>query len=134
MSRSLLLTIGLVVVLAAPASADEKASARQAAEKAKEALQASLADESASRADRYEAYQDFKAELGDLEKEDKKAVEAAYAESGLQKNTADALRRSTLPAMGWLMGFFGASLLWGGFMVCVAIAMRSGKKVDPDAE
>ena len=44
------------------------------------------------------------------------------------------LRRETLPVTGWIMGFFGASLLWGGFAVCVAIARKTGRHIDPEAD
>lgn len=47
-----------------------------------------------------------------------------YAE--IQALVADKLRRDTLPTSAWLMGFFGASLLWGGFAFCVGVARKKG--------
>ena len=45
----------------------------------------------------------------------------------VQTRVADALRRDELSLSEILMGFFAASLLWGGFAVTVTIALRSEK-------
>ena len=45
----------------------------------------------------------------------------------VQTRVAAALRRDQLSLGAILMGFFAASLLWGGFAVTVTIAMRSEK-------
>jgi hypothetical protein len=97
----------------------------------------------------YEAYKGYKTSMEDLGKEIKAAKRAARdgdeaerkrlaaleAEMGrcgnaygrMQKNVADALLRKSVPASGWIMGIFGALLLWGGLATCMGIAIRSGK-------
>ena len=45
----------------------------------------------------------------------------------VQTRVAAALRRDQLSLLEILMGFFAATLLWGGFAVTVTIAMRSEK-------
>ena len=99
--------------------------------------------------EQYEAYKGFQASMEDLGKEIKAAKRAARdgddeARSRLaalevesrkcgesygriQENVAAALLRESVPASGWVMGIFGALLLWGGFAICVGIAIRSGK-------
>lgn len=78
-------------------------------------------DASASWDERYEAYKEAKAAL---ETGDEKCV-AAY--EAIRSDVADGLRRDAVPGIGWVMGLFGACLLWGGFSVCCVIAIRSGK-------
>ncbi len=51
----------------------------------------------------------------------------------VQTRIATSLRRSNLSLGAWLMGFFAASLLWGGFAVTVTIAMRSEKQKQKEA-
>ncbi len=109
-------------------------------------LNATLDDDDAKWKDHWKAYRAFMARR-DMLGEDKKANDEALAaraaaelEAGmalyepLQGRVADAVRRSTLPWSGWIMGFFGASLLWGGFAVCVAIAIKDPVKIKDDAE
>ena len=61
----------------------------------------------------------------DAVKAKKEAAAAAY--QGIQSRVAEVLRRDSLSVGAWLMGFFGATLLWGGFAFCVGVARRSGK-------
>ena len=58
-------------------------------------------------------------------KAQKQAALTAY--EGIQKRVAEALRRDSLSVGAWLMGFFGASLLWGGFAFCVGVARKAAK-------
>ena len=59
------------------------------------------------------------------------ACAEAYKE--IQPDVAAALRRDSVPLGGWLMGIFGALLLWGGMIFCIGIAMKSGKSgTEPD--
>ncbi|MHC4549802.1 MAG: hypothetical protein ACYTEZ_13600 [Planctomycetota bacterium] len=86
-----------------------------------QALQARIQDASASWDERYDAYKEAKAAL----KNGDAACQAAYA--AIRADVAVGLRREEVPSSGWLMGLFGACLLWGGFSVCCIIAIRSGK-------
>jgi hypothetical protein len=71
--------------------------------------------------ERYEAYKEVKEAL---EGGDEKC-QAAY--EAIRADVADGLRRDGVPGSGWVMGLFGACLLWGGFSICCLIAIRSGK-------
>jgi hypothetical protein len=89
--------------------------------KAVGALAQKTLDRSASWNERYEAYKDAKTAL---ETGDEKCL-AAY--EAIRTDVADGLRREAVPASGWLLGLFGACLLWGGFAVCCVVAARSGR-------
>lgn len=70
--------------------------------------------------EKYEAYKRARTAI-----EGNEEAEAAY--EAIRPEVADGLRRDSVPLNGWLMGLFGAALLWGGMTVCILIAMRSGK-------
>ncbi|MHC4135485.1 MAG: hypothetical protein ACYTDU_20145 [Planctomycetota bacterium] len=89
--------------------------------KAVGALAQKTLDGSASWDERYEAYKEAKTAL---ETGDEKCL-AAY--EAIRADVADGLRREAVPASGWLLGLFGACLLWGGFSLCCVIASRSGR-------
>ncbi len=122
----------LLATWAAPALAEEEKSPLEVVED----LATIAANEDAKWRDKWKAYKAAKdaidAEKAAIEDEEQRVAAKRYDE--IRGDVADAIRRETLPVSGWLMGFFGASLLWGGFSVCIAIAMRSGKKVKADAE
>jgi hypothetical protein len=106
-------------------------------------------DASVSWDERYEAYKEAKAALkkrADAATEAKTAAKGGDAASQaafeaaeaahkackadyevIRTDVANALRRDAVPASGWIMGIFGACLLWGGFTVCCLIAIRSGR-------
>lgn len=85
------------------------------------ALEVKSKDASATWDERYEAYKDVKAALEAGDEVCQKAYEA------IRPDVAEGLRRDAVPASGWLMGLFGACLLWGGLSICIVIAIRSGK-------
>ncbi len=126
------LIVLLLAVWAAPALAEEEKSPLEVVEH----LATIAANEDAKWQDKWNAYKAAKDAI-DAEKaaiEDKEKRVAAQRYDEIRSDVANAIRRETLPVSGWLMGFFGATLLWGGFIVCIVIAMRSGKKVQADAE
>ena len=104
------------LLLAGAAAAQDSACLKKVFE-----LDRKTKDASASWDERYEAYKEVKAALegGD------EACLAAYA--AIRTDVADGLRRDAVPGSGWVMGLFGACLLWGGFSVCCLIAIRSGR-------
>ena len=58
-------------------------------------------------------------------KDSSEAAQTTYA--AYQKEIAEAIRRDNVPASGWVMGLFGAALLWGGLAYCMGVARKSGK-------
>ena len=143
-----LTAIAALLFLATPARAEEPQPADPFP--VLRALDARLQAAPDSWQDRWDAYQAVKEDLA-TERETlgpnqdawrKRKVEGADALSDadrtlagawdafipVQTRVATALRRSTLSLGAWLMGFFAASLLWGGFAVTVTIAMRSEKQ------
>lgn len=130
--KTSVLIVLLLAAWAAPVWAGEEKPPLQVVEDLAEIIK----DEDAKWIDKWNAYKAAKdaidAEKAAIEDEDQRVAAKRYSE--IQEDVADGIRRDTLPVSGWLMGFFGASLLWGGFAVCIAIAIRAGKKVAPDAE
>jgi len=97
-----------------------------------QALGQKTEDASASWDERYEAHKEVRAALDALEKklepEDVARYEACQAAyEPIRADVADALRRDAVPFSGWLLGLFGACLMWGGFSFCCVIASRSDK-------
>lgn len=89
-------------------------------------------DASASWDERYEAYKETKTVLETLGKKKTAPDKARYqkcqaAYEAIRADVADSLRRDGVPGSGWVMGLFGACLLWGGLAFCCLIAVRSGK-------
>lgn len=80
----------------------------------------------------YRAYDDTKKAMEDASGADAEAAAAAYER--IQPRVADALRRDRMPLSAWIMGIFGALLLWGGFAVCMTIAMRSTPNPELDGD
>ena len=70
---------------------------------------------------KWDAYQEMKKAVAD----GGEAAQTAY--SAVQKEVAEAVRRDNVPGSGWIMGFFGATLLWGGLAYCMGVARKSGK-------
>ncbi len=64
------------------------------------------------------------AEAEAIEDADARPAAKRYAE--IQSQVADAMRRDSLPTSAWLMGFFGATLLWGGMAFCIGVARKRG--------
>ena len=82
--------------------------------------------------DLYKAAKDAIAhEAEEITDEDARPAAKRYAE--IQPKVADAMRRNELPGSAWLMGLFGATLLWGGLAFCIGVARKAGKE-DPLAE
>lgn len=144
-----LAALALVMLLvAAPARAEEPAPA--APFPVTTALDAELQTMPDSWQKRWNAYQDHKADLTaeretlapnqDAWRKRKIEGEASLSETErtlaevwdtfipVQTRIATALRRDQLSLGALLMGFFAATLLWGGFTVTVTIAMRSEKQ------
>ena len=145
-TSSTLLAALALLLLAAPAYAEEPADAfpvLSALDKQLEALPDSWDD-------RWAAYQDAKDDLaaerealgpardawrkrekgGDEPLTSDEQVLAAQWDAMIpvQTRVATALRRDQLSLGAILMGFFAATLLWGGFAVTTTIAMRSEKE------
>lgn len=59
-----------------------------------------------------------------VEKPEDRVAAARYAE--IQERVANVMRRESVPVMAWVMGLFGAFLLWGGFFFCLGVARKSG--------
>ena len=131
--RTSVTVFAIILVLAAPVFADD---AGQDALEAIGALQRVVNDDAVKWQERWKAYKKAKDAIDGIPDEgQKKAAQEAY--DAIQGQVAKGLHRETLPVSGWVMGFFGATLLWGGFMVCVGIAVKMGKgqdRVDPRAE
>lgn len=53
------------------------------------------------------------------------ALDAQLKYLAIRPAVADALRRESVPLSGWLLGLFGALLLWGGMTVCILIAVKA---------
>jgi hypothetical protein len=142
------LALLLLVVAAAPALAEEPAPADPFP--VTTALDAQLQTMPDSWQDRWNAYQDHKADLAaeretlvphqEAWRKRKVEGEASLSETEralagvwdafipVQTRIATALRRDLLSLGALLMGFFAATLLWGGFTVTVTIAIRSEKQ------
>jgi hypothetical protein len=102
------------------------------AAKALDALESITADEKAPWKDKWEAYKAAKEALEDAAGQ-RPSIAGGQGPALdyyvlIRKQVADAVRRDGLSFAGWLMGFFGAVLLWGGFAFCVRIARKSGKE------
>ncbi|MFQ5843627.1 MAG: hypothetical protein ACE5JG_01430 [Planctomycetota bacterium] len=85
-------------------------------------LKRTIADEKSTWKERRAAHEEAKEAL----KGGDQACRILY--DRIKSSVELALRRDTPSWDAWLMGFFGATLLWGGFMVCVGIARKTGKK------
>lgn len=57
---------------------------------------------------------------------DEDARPAAKRYGEIRSQVADVMRRNELPTSAWLMGFFGATLLWGGMAFCIGVARKRG--------
>ena len=148
-SSTHLAALALVMLLvAAPARAEEPAPTGPFP--VTTALDARLQTMPDSWQNRWDAYQDHKADLAaeretlapnqDAWRKRKDEGEASLSEAErtlagvwdtfipVQTRIATALRRDQLSLGALLMGFFAATLLWGGFTVTVTIAMRSEKQ------
>jgi len=53
------------------------------------------------------------------------ALDAQLEYLAIRPAVADALRRESVPLSGWLLGLFGALLLWGGMTICILIAVKA---------
>ncbi len=136
-----MLLVLVIAALSSPAWAGEE----QALVNLAGDLEAALDRPGAKWSEHWGAYRAFtkqraalSSQISSGDKELAKAASAELAEGNaayapLQKRTADAVRRTTLPASGWIMAFFGSSLLFGGFAVCIAIAIKDPVKIDDDA-
>ncbi len=110
----------LILVLAlspAVAMAHEKEDPLALVEK----LAAHIEQDGANFDDTNELYKAAKAALAD--DTDGKA-KARYTE--IQPKVAEVMRRNDMPSSAWLMGVFGASLLWGGLAFCIGVARKKG--------
>ncbi len=56
--------------------------------------------------------------------EDQRPGAKRYAE--IQPKVAEVMLRESLPASAWIMGVFGATLLWGGLAFCIGVARKKG--------
>ena len=123
MSRSSALIVLVVYALAlgAPAFADEAESDALAKV---EALKQAVADPDGTWEQRWEAYVAVRELRKTVKGPLQEQVDAAYLP--IQEAVADAVRRDALPVSGWLMGFFGASLMWGGLAFCIGVARKKG--------
>ena len=121
MSRSSALLVLLIYAsaLATPAFAAEADPLAKV-----EALKQAVADPDGTWEQRWRAYLDMKACLKAAKGPAKQQAEAAY--KLIQKDVANAIRRNELPVSGWLMGFFGATLMWGGLAFCIGVARKKG--------
>ena len=92
------------------------------------------ADEQASWGDKWSAYKAAKEALeaaeGDRPEVAEKEGPASDWYKLIQGQVAKAVRRESLSIAGWLMGLFGALLLWGGFAFCVRIARRAETPIE----
>lgn len=64
------------------------------------------------------------AEAEGAAEDDPKPAAARYEE--IRGAVANAMRRDELPASAWIMGVFGASLMWGGLAFCIGVARKKG--------
>ena len=130
MSKSFVCLVAALVLCAPAAWAGEMSPVKDGQRHLDE-LKAKIKDPGASFDDRWTAYERVRAaikkekEAGKELKNPSTAIADGYAE--IQGDVATALRRENLPASAWIMGFFGASLLWGGFAFCLGVARRQGK-------
>ena len=67
----------------------------------------------------------YKAAKKALEEAPDEKAQARYEE--IQPQVADAMRRNDMPTSAWIMGIFGASLLWGGLAFCIGVARKKGR-------
>ena len=74
--------------------------------------------------DLYKAAKKAIEEEADSKPADQRPAAKRYAE--IQPQVAEAMRREALPASAWIMGVFGASLLWGGLAFCIGVARKKG--------
>ncbi len=94
------------------------------------ALEDAVRDPKSSWKSRWDAYRAAQSALGKAQKARPKAADGKgptsdwYAE--IRPLVADAVRREELPVSGWLMAFFGASLMWGGLAFCIGVARKKG--------
>jgi len=70
------------------------------------------------------AYRAVHDALKDAKGPEAEAARAAYVD--IRADVANAIRREELPAFGWLMAFFGATLMWGGLAFCIGVARKKG--------
>jgi hypothetical protein len=117
-TSSLLLAAALLLAWPAATFAAEGAVEKVAA------LERAISDPNAAWRAKWEAYHAAKGAIKEARGEDKAAAEARYR--AIQGAVAVALRRDTLPVTGWLMGFFGAVVLWGGLAFCIGVARKKG--------
>ncbi len=75
--------------------------------------------------ERWQAYRQAKDAVDALDEAD--PLRDRYA--ALQPQVGVALRRTSIPQSGIIMGIVAALLLWGGFFFCLVVAMKS----DPGA-
>ena len=75
--------------------------------------------------DLYKAAKDALTNEADLVADEaKRAGAKRYAE--IQPEVARVMERESVPPMAWVMGLFGAFLLWGGFFFCLGVARKKG--------
>lgn len=119
-SRVLLLAVVFLVAWPGPLVADDEPDALARVR----TLGDVIARDDATWDEKWRAYRNAKEAIADARGEEKVAAEAAY--SAIQGAVAEAIRRENLPVSGWLMGLFGAGLLWGGFAFCIGVARKKG--------
>ena len=66
----------------------------------------------------------YKAAKKALEEAPDEKAQARYEE--IRPQVADAMRRNELPVSAWIMGVFGATLMWGGLAFCIGVARKKG--------
>jgi hypothetical protein len=124
-----LLTLTIFVLLAAPgiALAADEGPAKTPLDHV-EALAAYVAQDDANFEGGNALYKAAKAALAkeaeEIPDKDQRPAAKRYAE--IQPAVAEALRHDHVPAMAWVMGIFGALLLWGGFAFCIGVARKKG--------
>lgn len=115
--RKATILILVFALLPATAVAADGPSAMDAVEK----LAAHLATGDADFDSTNDLYKAAKQALKDAPDEQ---AQARYDE--IRPQVADAMRRNDLPTSAWIMGVFGASLLWGGLAFCIGVARKKG--------
>ncbi len=117
-----ILTSVLVLVLfaAAPRAWAAEETALQKVQKLAEVV----AQKDASWDARWDAYRAVRDGWKTAKGQDAEAAKAAY--EAIRADVANAIRREELPASGWLMAFFGATLMWGGLAFCIGVARKKG--------
>lgn len=66
----------------------------------------------------------YKAAKAALAHDEDGAAQARY--EAIQDDVAAAMRRNDLPTSAWIMGVFGATLMWGGLAFCIGVARKKG--------